>query len=71
MLGFGLERDSADRGRERTIAGRYVLAGSAFALTSGASGGGFAGVWGGSAHSGFDGRENARSLDGSATTAML
>ena len=71
MLGVGLDRDAADRGREQTIAGRNVLAGSAFALASGASGGGFAGVWGGGTHSGFDGRENARFLDGSATTAML
>ena len=49
-----------------------LVTGTAFTLTGGsADGGGFASLWGHASVAGFDGREDALSLDGEVTTGFL
>ena len=55
----------------RTVTGRDLLLGSAFALTGETPAGGTVGMWGRAAVSRFDGREDDLSLDGEVTTGLL
>ena len=66
--GFGVEGGQYTR----TVSGRELLLGTSFALTAGsAEGGGHASLWGRMSVAGFDGREDALSLDGQVTTGLL
>ena len=67
--GFGAHAGPADRGH--SIDGRDLLLGSSFSVTAEAGGGGFVSLWGRSAVTRFDGREDTLSLDGEVTSAML
>ena len=54
------------------ITSHALVTGTSFALTAGsAEGGGFASLWGHASVAGFDGREDALSLDGEVTTGFL
>ena len=54
------------------IARHALVTGTAFTLTGGsAEGGGFASLWGHASVAGFDGREDALTLDGEVTTGFL
>ena len=66
------------RGREderpdeaRALPGGALLAGTSFALTEGSRESGLGSVWGRAAHSRFDGREGALTLDGEVESALL
>ena len=55
----------------RAVTGRELLTGSSFAFTGGSAESGFGALWGRTAVSGFDGREDDLTLDGEVTSAML
>ena len=67
----GTAGEDADGTGTRTLGGREVLAGSAFALTGGTAGSGFASLWGRGAVTRFDGRDGDLSVDGEVASAML
>ena len=58
-------------GTSRAPAGRELLGGSSFSLTSGTEQAGFGTLWGRGAVSRFDGREGDLSLDGEVASALL
>ena len=61
-----------DRVQSRALTGRDFVTGTSFALTGGsAEAGGYAGLWGRGAISGFDGRAGDLSLDGEVTTGLI
>ena len=72
----GLHVDGYDPGpaagfRSRTLTGREIVTGTAFAVTGGKDDGGRTGFWGRGAIAGFDGRGGGLVLDGEVTTGLL
>ena len=57
--------------QSRSVTGRELLAGSAFALTGLTEGGGSAAVWGRGMYTRFEGSDRDASLDGEVSTALL
>ena len=57
--------------QSRSASGDALLTGSSFSLTGETGTGGAVALWGRGAHSRFDGREGALSLDGEVTSVML
>ena len=55
----------------RSLTGRELLTESAFALTAGTEENGFGSLWARAAHTSFDGRDGALTLDGTVTTGQL
>ena len=65
-------RDGGPEPKSLDITRHALVTGTSFTLTGGsADGGGFASLWGHASVAGFDGREDALTLDGEVTTGFL
>ena len=69
--GTGAARDGDREGWSRSLTGRELLTGMSFTMTGGETAAGSVAVWGRVAHTRFDGRDGAASVDGEVTTMAL
>ena len=69
--GTGDARDGDREGWSRSLTGRELLTGMSFTMTGGETAAGSVAVWGRVAHTRFDGRDGAASVDGEVTTMAL
>ena len=69
--GTGAARDGDREGWSRSLTGRELLIGTSFTMTGGETAAGSVAVWGRVAHTRFDGRDGAASVDGEVTTMAL
>ena len=67
----GAAWDGDREGWSRSLTGRELLIGTSFTMTGGETAAGSVAVWGRVAHTRFDGRDGAASVDGEVTTMAL